>query len=199
MTPDSGERLYTQSELTESLNRVVDRTLQGVRDGRIDPWMGAQPDAGEVSPPAKCSTCDGLGWREGQHCDDSSRVDCDDCKGSGLANCEGCITAMWCDRAGECLAESKPGEAHGEASPVVPSGWQPMETAPRDQPFLVTWAPSRMGERKPIVEMVGGIEEYEEVRGYGEPEAYGWHPLPNVLLSPLPAPPSSGATTTDKD
>lgn len=64
--------------------------------------------------------------------------------------------------------------------------WQPIETAPRDEPFLVCWAPHRReGERKPIVEMVGGWQEYEEVRSYGEPEAYGWHPLPRPLLSPM--------------
>lgn len=70
----------------------------------------------------------------------------------------------------------------------TPQGWQPIETAPKDgTPFLVCWAPeSRMDpERKVVVEMVGGWDEYEEVRSYGEPEAYGWHPLPRALLSPM--------------
>jgi hypothetical protein len=31
------ERLYTQAELEESLQIVVDRTLQNVREGRITP------------------------------------------------------------------------------------------------------------------------------------------------------------------
>jgi hypothetical protein len=71
---------------------------------------------------------------------------------------------------------------------LAQQGWQPMDTAPRDgTPFLVTWAPSRMGGPRGCVEMVGGWHEYEECRSYGEPEAYGWHPLPRALASPMTA------------
>jgi hypothetical protein len=71
---------------------------------------------------------------------------------------------------------------------LAKQGWRPIDTAPRDgTPFLICWASVRRGERVPRVEMVGGWHEYEECRSYGEPEAYGWHPLPRPLSSPMTA------------
>ena len=79
-----------------------------------------------------------------------------------------------------------------EGRPLAATGWQPMDSAPKEGPFLVCWAIQRGDEpRLPRVEMVGGLFEYEECRSYGEPEAYGWYPLPKPLRSPmLTAPPA---------
>ncbi len=44
---------------------------------------------------------------------------------------------------------------------VLGEAWQPIETAPKDGPFLVCFAPDpAQGEREPTIEMVGGLKEY---------------------------------------
>jgi Protein of unknown function (DUF551) len=54
--------------------------------------------------------------------------------------------------------------------------WQPIETAPKDRPFLIYWQQSLIGQ--PCVDIVSW-QEYQEILGYGEPPATHWMPLPD--------------------
>lgn len=52
------------------------------------------------------------------------------------------------------------------------SGWQPIDTAPKDGgQFVALWSDGRC-------DMMGGWAEYEEILGYGEKPATHWLPLP---------------------
>ena len=66
--------------------------------------------------------------------------------------------------------------------------WRPIESAPKDgTPFLVYWNKSMMGS--PTIDILNGWREYQEIIGYGEPEAIAW--------CALPAPPAPSPLTGD--
>jgi hypothetical protein len=50
-------------------------------------------------------------------------------------HCDGCITASWCSRSGQCLAASSP--------PERSEGWQPIDSAPKDGRFVLLFSACR--------------------------------------------------------
>jgi hypothetical protein len=68
-------------------------------------------------------------------------------------------------------------ELQAEITRLKGEQWQPIETMPKDGPLvLVYWEKSLTG--KSTTALIGP-DEYQEIRGYGEPPATYWMPLPD--------------------
>jgi hypothetical protein len=88
----------------------------------------------------------------------------------------------------------------GEASPVVPSGWQPIESAPNDGSAFRAYGPELI---HPDFNPWGSVEACFDGETLIGAVWNGTHDIWNTMQikathwMPLPAPPSSGATTTE--
>ena len=110
-----------------------------------------------------------------------TEVLCMRCGGNGVVKIPGGVST--CDHCeGRCY---EPEQSPARAPEGIP-GWQPIESAPKDdRPFLVLWDKSLMG-RSGEMDIVSR-REYEEIIGFGEPPALAWHPLPPLPALPLPS------------